>query len=163
MSPAGCLSFIVRQDKMVGHKRPISVWISIVLLSIVAIPSVFISIAESRQVTFRTFTSIATTLWVVSSLAALLVKPIWGRRLTIAFLIWTLGVFGYGYCRDLINPPRHPVSKHFFLAPTLFTAAWLAWFGLGRASIAYFKQQMKDGEPGATDNPDDAQRLREDH
>ena len=35
--------------------------------------------------------------------------------------------------------------------------------GVERIDIRTERQEMKTAEPGATDNPDDAQRLREDH
>ena len=43
---------------------------------------------------------------------------------------------------------------------------WIAadFYSLFESEVAFMEESnRKDGEPGATDNPDDAQRLREDH
>jgi hypothetical protein len=58
--------------------------------------------------------------------------------------------------RNLKNRPIAPISE--LLSPGL-------WVLGGPLAVAIFQivEISRTAEPGATDNPDDAQRLREDH
>ena len=78
-----------------------------------------------------------------------------------------LALGAIGLFRSLTGDPRlWPLI--FSFGPALFFA-WLTyaawWSGTpeGEAIDSEIKRRRKAAQPGATDNPDDAQRLREDH
>ncbi|BET65435.1 hypothetical protein ASA1KI_03700 [Opitutales bacterium ASA1] len=76
-----------------------------------------------------------------------------------ALWAFTSGWFFFGH----LNIFEHPQGM--YLAPLWVIIAGLPFFWLWWSRKEKYKARygMKAAEPGATDNPDDAQRLREDH